>query len=1090
MGCKFSAPSYGTQIGPFKDRKGSSPRAHQPAAKLFGSAPRLEAEEASQLRELDRELPGQAPPESSPGVAWASLIPKEWRGPGCKIAKMDERGVTPRQIQELCDFLQEVSREHQFPEMRKIDRVTLRALCDHIVEPLTAHAQCSWVELVAAAPQPPQFLLSFTQRLPVQDIAAVVEFHSKQRQHLKVSSYWLAPLAADPGKNGQGLLEQAELRFLGSPSYAGCLLLVDPASPSVCAFRDSWCMLDCSRCVEETQQEKNVSLDIGVRLPHGAVKFGDPRKGLLDLDASSVLQLQEGPEFTWRCSEPSAAWPTWLLREGASLLFEEAHLKLTTEQLQDLRSHLRLRFAPALAYGLSGGRPLCEADELLLKSLVAEFPEAMSVPIAFGETAAFRAAAWGCVEALQIFMDSGVELAAMMQHARQDQVKAIEVVRARGHEHILQLLGDDTVPENKEHHPDALKAVVLQDDIPWAMAVKLPPALMKAQRCIPRSFRDDPACNGITLEQLCQLGDLVQLVLDSTTQKAEDPFTRKPKQVIWDITDRRTLRNLQRPDVPFRLVVERTLEAQMAVEATRKEDADCCEEECLQLAKEWRWQLQQLEAVVVRANLYHLCELIVKPLTQRMRCSWVHMVAEKASEQEPTYFVSHWWGGLFKETLEKLRFHAEARGVQGAYWLCTFANNQHAFALEGRLEETPFSRVLQNPKCRGTVALVDQEAVIFRRIWCIFELHLSKQLKLQRRFSYDLAMWQPAGQLGHLCSSEGLNGMLCLLEGGAVLELDGLGQLQQRKGLHAPSSVAYEGSRIDVFEAATTEPRDRTIILRHIADCREGEAEPDQLHPKFADLNKQVRARFVGPGMISMIQEGKWADLRSLVKEAPQFVDQRDALGVTPMLLAVERKATDAVLVLLEARAIPNPRDHEGRTPLHVATASSNHEILELLLEARADPNPSDSEGRAPAHIAADCGHHQVLAMLLQARADPNLPDLNGKTPTHLAARSHNNEGLKMLLQARADPDLPDRFYTRTPTHWAVTCHNNTGLQILLEAGANPNPHDMEGDTPTDLADAEGRQILAAVRARHVSKDAAPQLFTKSTLAWREGAFD
>ena len=72
---------------------------------------------------------------------------------------------------------------------------------------------------------------------------------------------------------------------------------------------------------------------------------------------------------------------------------------------------------------------------------------------------------------------------------------------------------------------------------------------------------------------------------------------------------------------------------------------------------------------------YHICDIIVKPVTFREKCSIVELVAHQ-DRQDPIWFVSHFWGTPFDQTVQMLSFHAEVHdlGEDTTYWYCTLAN--------------------------------------------------------------------------------------------------------------------------------------------------------------------------------------------------------------------------------------------------------------------------------------------------------------------------------------------------------------------------------------------------------------------------------
>lgn len=146
-------------------------------------------------------------------------------------------------------------------------------------------------------------------------------------------------------------------------------------------------------------------------------------------------------------------------------------------------------------------------------------------------------------------------------------------------------------------------------------------------------------------------------------------------------------------------------------------------------------------------NLYDLDRFVVRPATKPYQCALVELMAE--GEQPPDYFVSHYWGHSIIATLACLEVHSSDRGLERQfgsvdacyflmeghphylggrsprYWICAFANNQHNLAAEiaDDLNQTSFFRAMR--LSRGTVSIVDDKAIVYSRIWCVFELYSS-----------------------------------------------------------------------------------------------------------------------------------------------------------------------------------------------------------------------------------------------------------------------------------------------------------------------------------------------------------------------------
>mmetsp|Transcript_11029 Transcript_11029/g.25225 ORF Transcript_11029/g.25225 Transcript_11029/m.25225 type:complete len:640 (-) Transcript_11029:101-2020(-) len=127
-----------------------------------------------------------------------------------------------------------------------------------------------------------------------------------------------------------------------------------------------------------------------------------------------------------------------------------------------------------------------------------------------------------------------------------------------------------------------------------------------------------------------------------------------------------------------------------------------------------------------------------------------------------------------------------------SFWICAFANNQfavdHAMPLDNDAATTSFALALQGDSVKEMVAILDKEAMIYSRIWCVFELFFTKCL-LPARFKrvMDIAIANDRGLVSDGDSSE-----------------DTLWHI--RKMLED----------IRISEAKASNPNDKTIILRSL----------------------------------------------------------------------------------------------------------------------------------------------------------------------------------------------------------------------------------------------------------------------------------
>ena len=74
------------------------------------------------------------------------------------------------------------------------------------------------------------------------------------------------------------------------------------------------------------------------------------------------------------------------------------------------------------------------------------------------------------------------------------------------------------------------------------------------------------------------------------------------------------------------------------------------------------------EPGAARLNMYHINTHFVMPLTAPFQCSFVELVAE--TPQIPQWFVSHFWGAPFQETVRMLSYHGLEHELEsGRYWI-------------------------------------------------------------------------------------------------------------------------------------------------------------------------------------------------------------------------------------------------------------------------------------------------------------------------------------------------------------------------------------------------------------------------------------
>lgn len=244
------------------------------------------------------------------------------------------------------------------------------------------------------------------------------------------------------------------------------------------------------------------------------------------------------------------------------------------------------------------------------------------------------------------------------------------------------------------------------------------------------------------------------------------------------------------------------------------------------------------------------------------------------------------------------------------------------------------------------------------------------------------------------------------------------------------------------------------------------------------------------------------ADIVRMLLDAGAPIEQADADGVTPLLIAVLNGAFESARVLVERGANVNAMDWYGQTPLFSAIDWRNLDVpgptrdngvdreaaldfIKLLLAKGADVNArtreslpvrrwvlrlgslswADFTGQTPFLRAAFSGDVTVMRLLLAYGADANIPTYNGTTPLMAAA------GVNWTVAQTFD-EGPEALLEAVKICWEqgndVNAVNSMGLQAV-HAAANRGSNDIiqflvEKGARLDRADAQGRTPLTWAR--------------------------
>ena len=120
-----------------------------------------------------------------------------------------------------------------------------------------------------------------------------------------------------------------------------------------------------------------------------------------------------------------------------------------------------------------------------------------------------------------------------------------------------------------------------------------------------------------------------------------------------------------------------------------------------------------------------------QPITKEEDVSY----AELAGPVRLDWLISHNWCSPFQDLISAVINHAkwadDGHWRDVSVWICSFANNQHRKGIEigDDWKQSPFYLALKDPSTKGTAMVMNDEADALTRIWCVFELFQTIELK-------------------------------------------------------------------------------------------------------------------------------------------------------------------------------------------------------------------------------------------------------------------------------------------------------------------------------------------------------------------------
>lgn len=248
------------------------------------------------------------------------------------------------------------------------------------------------------------------------------------------------------------------------------------------------------------------------------------------------------------------------------------------------------------------------------------------------------------------------------------------------------------------------------------------------------------------------------------------------------------------------------------------------------------------------------------------------------------------------------------------------------------------------------------------------------------------------------------------------------------------------------------------ILITHKADTTKKDAYGDtvlhtatmtSLSPVILELlvasGADVNARNkdgVSPLLIA-VQKRNFAHVKFYADRGAD-INSADKAGDTPLTLAF--KDGQAMLEMLVNRTNAFSHDSNGNTPLHTAIiVGAQIEQIRYLVSLTDDINARNKDGNNALYLAVERNNKKIGELLLAKNADIFSTNNANDSPLHLALKKGGDtQGWLITSRTISATDGSGN----TALHYAVEWGLKAAVVSLIEKGANPEAKNANGETP------------------------------------------
>lgn len=138
-------------------------------------------------------------------------------------------------------------------------------------------------------------------------------------------------------------------------------------------------------------------------------------------------------------------------------------------------------------------------------------------------------------------------------------------------------------------------------------------------------------------------------------------------------------------------------------------------------------------------------------------------------------------------------------------------------------------------------------------------------------------------------------------------------------------------------------------------------------------------------------------------QDKEKYVDVRDKVLNTALLIAVKNDDVSICKELLDAGAFTRISNKYGETPLNLCVKNDNMKSLQFLIDNKLDINFPNQDGDTPLLLAVKLQKKSIVQFLINKGANINVRDKNENNVYNICAQRKDGEILKSLLSNNKD---------------------------------------------------------------------------------------